>query len=242
MKRSLAIEYGITELRHLSERNAMIALGLALVFHVIMLGGYFGLTALLGEEPERKIVIILDPTKLGPPPSLINTTALPAVSVASSSTKVSKGIPVPVPESEINADATIPTQEDYTRNAGPDPGFDAAGNDNVVFQPGVIIDENEPPPIFRAVEKQPVPITTMMPVYPEIARRAGVEGTVWITMWVTKEGKVKTVGVQKTDAEILNQAAIDAALQWVFTPAVMNNGPVAVWVSIPFRFKLNQMK
>jgi hypothetical protein len=27
-------------------------------------------------------------------------------------------------------------------------------------------------------------------------------------------------------------------MQWVFTPAIMNNGPVAVWVAIPFKFKL----
>jgi outer membrane biosynthesis protein TonB len=41
---------------------------------------------------------------------------------------------------------------------------------------------------------------------------------------------------------LFNEVAVAAAMQWVFTPAVMNNGPVAVWVSIPFKFKLNQAR
>jgi len=48
--------------------------------------------------------------------------------------------------------------------------------------------------------------------------------------------------VLKSDAEIFNEPAVEAAKQWLFTPAYMNNGPVAVWVSIPFRFKLADRK
>jgi TonB family protein len=44
--------------------------------------------------------------------------------------------------------------------------------------------------------------------------------------------------ILKSDAEIFNEEAKKAALQWVFTPAVMQQGPVDVWVSIPFRFRL----
>ena len=41
---------------------------------------------------------------------------------------------------------------------------------------------------------------------------------------------------------IINTCAVTqkAAMQWVFTPAMMNNGPVAVWAAVPFRFKLNK--
>jgi TonB family protein len=59
---------------------------------------------------------------------------------------------------------------------------------------------------------------------------------------VTKEGKAKKVEVLKTDSELFNQSAVDAAMHWVFVPAVMNNGPVAVWVSIPFRFQLREAR
>jgi protein TonB len=63
---------------------------------------------------------------------------------------------------------------------------------------------------------------------------------VWVRIWVTKEGKAKIAEMLKSDSDLFDQSALDAAMHWVFTPAVMNNGPVAVWVSIPFRFKLHE--
>jgi len=48
--------------------------------------------------------------------------------------------------------------------------------------------------------------------------------------------------IQKSDAEIFNEPALEAAKQFIFTPAYMNNGPVAVWVSVPFKFKLADKK
>ena len=101
------------------------------------------------------------------------------------------------------------------------------------------IDEEDPAD-FVPVEKQPVPVKSVQPEYPEIARRASVEGTVWVKILVDKEGKAKKAVVMKSDAEIFNDPSIKAALQWVFTPAMMNNGPVAVWAMVPFHFKLNK--
>ena len=37
---------------------------------------------------------------------------------------------------------------------------------------------------------------------------------------------------------IFNETSIAAAMKYQFTPAVMNNGPVQVWVSIKFKFRL----
>ncbi|HCA82025.1 MAG TPA: energy transducer TonB, partial [Bacteroidetes bacterium] len=84
----------------------------------------------------------------------------------------------------------------------------------------------------------PEAVKQIQPKYPDLATRAGLEGTVWVKIWVDKEGKPKKAVVQKSDAEIFNQPATEAAMQWIFTPAMMKNGPVSVWVSIPFRFKL----
>jgi hypothetical protein len=38
--------------------------------------------------------------------------------------------------------------------------------------------------------------------------------------------------------EIFRQAAIDAVSQFVFTPAMQNDKPVAVWMSQPIKFEL----
>jgi hypothetical protein len=34
------------------------------------------------------------------------------------------------------------------------------------------------------------------------------------------------------------RAALEAARRFVFTPGAMSSGPVAVWVSVPFTFRL----
>jgi protein TonB len=85
-------------------------------------------------------------------------------------------------------------------------------------------------------------IKKIEPKYPELAMRAGLEGKVWVKIWVDKEGKPRQVVVMKSDAEIFNEPAVEAAKQFLFTPAYMNNGPVAVWVSVPFKFKLADRK
>jgi protein TonB len=115
---------------------------------------------------------------------------------------------------------------------------EAAGGNNVVVQPDVRIEDDPAPDAFIAVEKYPVAVTQVRPVYPDLARRAGVEGVVWVKALVDRNGHVKKAIVEKSDSEIFNQPATDAAMQWVFTPAMMNNGPVSVWVSIPFRFRI----
>jgi len=103
----------------------------------------------------------------------------------------------------------------------------------------VEVKEDEPDiNAFIPVEKQPAPIHQPVPKYPELAQRAGIEGTVWVKILVDKEGKPKKAVVVKSDAEVFNESAVDAALHSLFTPAVMNNGPVTCWVVIPYRFKL----
>ena len=103
---------------------------------------------------------------------------------------------------------------------------------------GEIIEDDCLSADFVPVEKNPVPVKQIAPDYPEIARRAGVEGTVWVSVCVDKEGKVKRARISKSDAEIFNQPSIEAAMKWVFTPAIMNNSPVEVRVSVPFKFTL----
>jgi len=99
-----------------------------------------------------------------------------------------------------------------------------------------------PPPDFVEYDKPPTIIKRATPIYPEIARKAGLEGTVWIKIWVGKDGKPKKTVIQKSASDIFDQAAIDAANQFVFQPASQKNNPVEVWVSIPFHFKLNGSK
>ena len=88
------------------------------------------------------------------------------------------------------------------------------------------------------VEKQPVPTKRVVPEYPDIARKANISGKVFVYALVNKEGKVEQIG-KITGPEVFHEAAKAAALQWEFEPAIQNDKPVKVWVSLPFTFKLN---
>jgi protein TonB len=145
------------------------------------------------------------------------------------------GTPVPVPENLVPKDQSIRTQDERVMNVTP--GADE-GQSTAVGS-GTVIESDEPDPkAFVYVEKYPDLVTRAVPVYPESARLAGLEGKVLVRMLVGKDGKVKKVFVEQSTFEIFNEAACEAAMKFVFTPGYMSGGPVAVWVSVPFVFKL----
>lgn len=102
--------------------------------------------------------------------------------------------------------------------------------------------EEMPPADYVPYEKPPEAIKQVPAKYPPAAKKDNVQGTVWLKTLVDEEGRVAKVEIQKSEAEVLNQAAVDAVHQWVFKPAIMKGKPIAVWVSIPFRFVLDDDK
>jgi periplasmic protein TonB len=88
------------------------------------------------------------------------------------------------------------------------------------------------------VEKQPEVIKRVLPEYPDIASKANITGKVFVTALITKEGKVERIG-KITGPEVFHEAVREAAMQWEFEPAIQNDRPVKVWVSLPFTFTLN---
>ncbi len=88
------------------------------------------------------------------------------------------------------------------------------------------------------VDKDPVVIKKVMPVYPDLARRSGLEGTVLAKVWVNTEGHVKQAIIIQCSSKIFEQPVLDAVKQWTFTPAYMNNQPISQWVKIPINFRL----
>lgn len=76
------------------------------------------------------------------------------------------------------------------------------------------------------------------PSYPEIAKRAGVQGQVQVQVLISEDGRV-------IDATILNghvllrNTAREAATRWVFTPTKLSGVPVKVQGILTFDFKLN---
>jgi protein TonB len=213
----------------------MVGLGLAIAIHMAVIGSY-RLMGIPGTGGTPGPLVKAGPIFWLPPP--MNPAAPGPINIAEPGIKNSVGTPVPVAEGITDPEQTLAPQNAFNPQTGPAPeGVQGGGGEEAP----IVIPETAPPP-WVSVEEMPKIIRRVAPVYPELAILANLEGTVLVKIWVDKEGKVREASVVKSDAEILNDAAITAARQFLFTPAYMNSGPVSVWVTIPFRFHLADRK
>jgi TonB family protein len=85
--------------------------------------------------------------------------------------------------------------------------------------------------------KPPKLIKEVAPVYPEVARVAGVEGVVILSVKADEDGRIVDVIVLRS-IPLLDQAAIDAVRQWVYEPTIIDGKPRQVVFTVTVRFQL----
>ena len=76
-------------------------------------------------------------------------------------------------------------------------------------------------------------------VYPDLAIRAGVEGTVIVLAYVNKDGVVTGTDVVRGIGGGCDEAAMEAVKKVRFNPGMQRGKPVNVKVSVPVKFRLN---
>ncbi len=96
---------------------------------------------------------------------------------------------------------------------------------------------------FVAVEEMPEPIGGIAAIqekikYPEIAKRAGIEGKVYIKAFVDEEGKVIKVECMKGIGGGCDEVAMEAVKSTKFKPGKQRGKPVKVQVLVPVKFTL----
>ncbi len=74
--------------------------------------------------------------------------------------------------------------------------------------------------------------------YPEMARRAGIEGRVTVQFIVNEDGKVENPRVIRGIGGGCDEAALAAVKQAEFTPGMQRGRPVRVQYSLPIVFRL----
>jgi TonB family protein len=227
--------YGACELKALYQPHFVRGVWLSLVVHGLLLSVYWfsQIEFRSGAEKERTVVVRY--ADLGPPPSLQHE-LLHGIPTAKYSFKdFNYGTPVPVPEVELKEDKPFPTQEQLSQT-GPVAGEGSGG--------GIMIPDSVRADLLSddlegiTPDVLPVLMKIAVPLYPEAAMKKKISGTVWLNVLVDQRGSVKSARVLKSDAEELNQAAIDATRKYAFTPGIYRNKPIPVWVSIPVEFKL----
>jgi TonB family protein len=78
------------------------------------------------------------------------------------------------------------------------------------------------------------------PAYPEAARKARREGVVILEAIVERDGSVGAVRVLLDRVGFgTGEAAVSAVQQWRYRPAMFNDRPLAVVMTITVTFRLN---
>ena len=145
--------------------------------------------------------------------------------------------PVPAPV----ADDTWDPAAASASNVSPAP--DAAAQDDGVEDapvPGGATDAPRwpDPDTFVPVEQEPLLLSIPSPAYPELARDAGIDGTVLVHVLVGEDGFVKSALILQSVLG-LDEAALGAARAAVFRPALQQQRPVAVWIVVPIEVRLH---
>jgi protein TonB len=77
------------------------------------------------------------------------------------------------------------------------------------------------------------------PVYPAIARSAGVQGTVLVRALISPQGHIEQAQVI-SGSPLLSAAALSAIKEWKYRPYILNGNPIEVETEITVNFVLSR--
>ena len=188
------------------------------------------LVELMQSQPTPKTIEqpVAKPIPVAPRPQPVAAPAptpqpQPSPSKASTPTEVAQAVPV----APVSA-PTAPTPPAPTRvEAPPAPPSPA------------------PAPVVTAPSKTDVSIpasysaSNQKPIYPNMSKRLGEQGTVVLRVLVKADGSAGEVEVKSSsNYPRLDQAAIDAVKTWRFNPAKIDGKATDEWYQVPIPFKL----
>ncbi len=196
------------------------------------------------SEKQRKVVI----TELAPPPSIGEEKKIEQIEAPPPLKSTIKFTPPVIKPDEQVKEEYIPTVEELKEvdpGLATQKGVEGGVDYSLIEVEEKVVEEKkeEAPTFFVAVEEMPEPIGGIAAIqekiaYPEIAKRAGVEGKVYVLAFVDEEGNVRKAQIIKGIGAGCDEAALDAVLKSKFKPGRQRGKPVKVQVSIPIVFKL----
>lgn len=235
------VNYGSYTLKKVYPKNLTAGLIIGVALHLAGIASYYISTVVMAED---KVITVrfTDINELQNAPPLQDTPPQPTIKIEVPDViKPAAGIPIVVPDEEAEPEMTILTQEEIKTDIAAPADFGSGEGEIKVDISGTIQDlgDNEPGmDEFVAVEQNPVPLGRPNVVYPELAKKAGLEGKVVLKALIDETGSVTKVVVLAGD-DIFKDAAVSAINNLKFKPAINGNRAVKVWITYPVIFRLN---
>jgi protein TonB len=123
------------------------------------------------------------------------------------------------------------------------------GPDALGSGPDHVFDGQRAHPVVRSEPTGPVRVPSTiaearillktMPVYPVIAKEAGVQGTVVLQATISKAGTIENLRAVG-GPPMLQQAALDAVRTWRYQPYLLNGQPIEVETTVNVAFILSR--
>ncbi len=193
----------------------------------------------LKSDPPRAFV------RLTPPVIKV----VPVQAHAASAAPVS--LSMPAPSARFEAPNTIPPKIQMGPDSGPPRDFSkigggmpGGGTDGVPFvgaaTPAVVtvaVPHSDKPMKVSAGVTVGLLMAPIRPVYPIIAKTAGVQGAVVVEAIISKAGRIESLNVV-SGPMLLRQAAIDAIQAARYQPYRLNGEPTDVQTTITVNFKI----
>jgi len=238
-------DYGSYKLRKSYKKYVTISMWIAIFIVLMVTTGpaiYRWINPEEVVETKRKVVQI---TQLEQPPSIGEEQEIEEIQAPPLKSTIKFTPPVVKPDEQVQ-DEYMPTVDELKEvdpGAETQEGVEGGVDYSLIEVEEKVVEEEKAPTYFVAVEEMPEPIGGIKAIqekisYPEIAKRAGVEGKVYILAFVDENGNVTKAQVLKGIGAGCDEAAQDAVLQTKFKPGKQRGTPVKVQVSIPIVFKL----
>jgi protein TonB len=254
-------EYGAPEMKKNYLKNLRRGLEYAIIIHISLISSYLLINYLnnLNADDNKKPVFDIKyvNVELGSPFPVDNVNKdIPKTEEIVKPVKDLTALnPVPVSKDKAE-EMTVKTQDELNNitaqvsHDGDSVTYIANNGDNGINIENNItkIDNIRKPPdedkIYKSFEVEKVPECVNLAMvrssieYPKLAIEIGKEGTVTVKVLVSTNGKVIKVG-SMTGPELFYDEVKEKAMNLEFTVGLQNGKPVKVWMTVPFRFKLN---
>lgn len=233
--------YGSYILKKVYPKNLTLGLMVGVSLHLAGIVSYY--TSTIVMQGDRVISVkFTDINELQNAPPLQDATPPPAVKIdVPDVIRPTTGIPIVVPDEEAVPDMTIQTQEEIKTDIAAPSNLGNTEGEIKVDISGTIqgLSGNDEPGMddFVPVEQSPAALSKPNIIYPELAKKAGLEGKVILKALIDESGNVTKIIVLAGD-DMFKDAAVAAINNMKFKPAINGNRAVKVWITYPVIFRL----